>query len=65
MSFLLEDEKYGNFGHVTRAPPIRKLFSSAATDDEETNNVNEIDTFKVFLRIKPNSKIDNSVRSTF
>lgn len=60
MSLILDDEKYDDCFNVPHAPPVRKLFSPAFTENGEAN-IHEIDTFRVFLRIKPNSKLDNSV----
>lgn len=41
-----------------RVPPIRKLFSSQTIEESDQDSRQELETFKVFLRIKPVS--DNS-----
>lgn len=61
MSYIVpDDEKCDNFSQESHAPPVRKLFSP--TNSEDTH---ETDTFRVFLRIKPNTKLDHSVSYNF
>ena len=62
MSLLPDDKKFGNSSNVPHVPPpVRKLFPLTDSEDVDENNIHESDTFKVYLRIKPHSKIDNPV----
>lgn len=39
--------------NLFRAPPIRKLFSSQTIEESDQDSRHELETFKVFVRIKP------------